>query len=196
LNSSTLLEILHHPNENAIAGFILGILFILSIYHFLLYFQNKDNSYLLYSIYTFLVLIGHLDDPENGFIATLVDPIRTFLQSNNMIIIWLYNMIYFIFVFAFLDLKAYSIKWYRFIFRSIYILFFILLIVYISYRITDNYSIKHYAHRFFLIYISVVALISYIPLFKMKNPLRYYIIIGSAILLVTSLSATIIEINQ
>ena len=30
----------------------------------------------------------------------------------------------------------------------------------------------------------------------MKNPLRYYIIIGSAILLVTSLSATIIEINQ
>ena len=101
MNNSTLLEILHHPNENGIAGFILGILFILSIYHFLLYFQNKDNSYLLYSTYTILVLIGHLDDPQNGFIATLVDPIRTFLQSNNMIIIWLYNMIYFIFVFAF-----------------------------------------------------------------------------------------------
>lgn len=193
MDTSVIIDILKHPNQNGMVVFILGILFVLSIYHFLLYFQHKDKSYLYYSLYTSLIFIGHLYDPESGFITELVAPIKNILQALDLDITWSYNMLYFIFAFTFLDLKSYSIKWHQFIFRAIYLLFFITLAFELTYRFTDDFKFVHYGHLFFLFYLSILGFISYIPLFKMKNPLKYYIIVGSIFLFGSSLAATFIQ---
>lgn len=119
---SSVLEILHNPNENGITIFILGVLFVLSVYHFLLYFQHKDKVYLYYSLYTFLIFINHLNDSSFGFISTLIKPYIGILNYYDYPLMWLYNTVYFVFGFTFLNLKSYSKAWYSFIFNVISVL--------------------------------------------------------------------------
>ena len=192
LISQSFTEILKQPNENGIVVFILGLLFILSVYHFLLYFQHKDKVYLFYSLYTFLIFISHLVDVKSGFIFVIVEPIRGFLLDFDINITWTYNLLYFIFAFTFIDLKATMIKWHKFIFRSIYTLFFVTLLIELLYRLTGDIQFIRKGDVLFIASLSVIGFLSYIPLFKTNNPLRYYIIIGSTFLFGTSLAATFI----
>jgi len=185
-------SILEDPNDNGIVIFLLGILFILTVYHFLLYFQHKDKTYLYYSLYTFIIFLSHLTEAKEGFIYELTPPISDILNDFDINLIWTYNMLYFIFAFTFVDLKSYSLKWYHFIFRSIYFLFFVTILLEVLYRITGNLQFIYKGDLFFIISISLLGIIGYIPLFKIKSNLKYYIIIGSLILFITSLTATII----
>ncbi len=185
-------EILNHPNDNGIVIFILGLLFILSVYHFLLYFQHKDKVYLYYSSYTFLIFLSHLSEPKVGFIADLVKPFVEILSDFDINITWTYNLLYFIFAFTFINLKTSLLKWHKFIFRSIYILFFITLLVEILYQLTGNIQFIRKGDLIFIVSLSIIGFLSYIPLFKVNNPLKYYIIVGSTLLFGTSLAATFI----
>ena len=187
------MQILEHPNENGFVVFVLGVLFVLSIYHFLLYFQHKDRSYLLYSLYTSLIFIGHLRDPQDEFISVLVEPFIDIIKHIDLEITWAYNMLYFIFAFTFLDLKSFSVNWHKFIFRSIYLLFLICVLFEVIYLITDDPKVFRYGHLSFVFYLSLLGFISYIPLFQIKNPLKYYIIVGSTFLFGSSLVATFID---
>ncbi len=191
MDTNSLKHILDFPNENGIVIFILGLLFVLSIYHFLLYFQHKDKSYLYYSIYTALIFASHLDEVEHGFISVLVKPFVDFLTRIDHDIVLTYNLLYFIFAFTFLDLKAYSLKWYKFIFRSVYILFILVVFVELLYTTTGNIQMLSMGNNVLIILISTLAIIGYIPLFKINNPLKYYIIIGSVTLFITSITATV-----
>jgi len=190
LNTSTILNILEQPNENGIVVFVLGVLFVLSVYHFLLYFQHKDKTYLYYSLYTALIFIGHLDEPKSGFISILVKPYIDMFNRIDLEVSWIYNMLYFIFAFTFLNLKSFSINWYKFIFRAIYLLSFIFILLEVSYWISGNYGIMEIGYLFFISYLSLLGLISYVPLYKINNPLKYYIIFGSTFLFGSSLAAT------
>jgi sensor histidine kinase YesM len=185
--------IFDYPNENGILYFVLGILFILSIYHFLLYFQHKDKSYLYYCGYTFLILLSHLNESTEGFVAILVKPFLGILNAIDINLVWTYNMLYFIFAFTFLDLKAFSLKWYRIIFRAIYIIFAFTVLFEILYRITGNTDFITKGNIFFLVYINILAVRAYILIFKMDNPFRYYIIVGSLFLFISSMGATLIS---
>ena len=80
LISQSFTKILNHPNDNGITLFVLGVLFILGIYHFLLYFQHKDKAYLYYSLYVFLIFIGLLNRPNTGFIVPMIQPFKGFLD--------------------------------------------------------------------------------------------------------------------
>ncbi len=185
---------LEHPNENGMVIFVLGVLFILSVYHFLLYFQHKDKIYLYYSLYTSLIFITQIKNVESGFVSILATPILETLKSIHLDLIWIYNMLYFIFAFTFLDLKSFSLKWYKFIFRAIYVLCFICILSEISYRITGNTKIIFMnRHMFFMLYLSILGLISFVPLFKMNTPLKYYIIVGSIFLFGLSLISTFLH---
>ena len=186
-------QVLQHPNENGISIFTLGILFILTLYHFLLYFQHKDKAYLYYSLYTALIFLSHLPDTENSFIQELIPPSKLeLLDSFNYYLVWTYNSVYFIFAITFLDLKYYSLKWYKIIFRSVYFLMIVTLAFELLYRITGNLQFLEKGNIFFLVFIIILGLISYVPLFKIKNQLKYYIIIGSLVLFITSLTAEFI----
>jgi len=193
LNQSVLYNILRNPNENGIVVFVLGILFVLSIYHLLLYFQQKGTSYLYYSLYTSLIFIGHLVDVKTGFIPEIIRPFKAVLSEIDIEITWIYNMLYFVFAYTFLNLKDFSKKWYHIIFRAIYLLFFICVVFEITYRISGNENIINSGNSFFIIYLTALGVISYIPLFKIRSPLKYYIIVGSTFLFGSSLAATIIH---
>ena len=192
LNLQSFYDLLRFPNDNGIVVFILGMLFILFVYHFLLYFQHKDKIYLYYSLYTFLIFISHLDEPDTGFVRLLVNPFVHILKDFNINITWAYNLMYFVFAFTFIDLKTFSIKWYRFIFGSVFVLFFISILIEVGYQLTQNIQFIRKGDLFFIISISLLGLISYIPLFKIKNSLKYYIIIGSFFLFSASIIATVI----
>lgn len=196
MNNESIKYIFEFPNENGILYFVLGILFILSIYHFLLYFQHKDRSYLYYCGYTFLILLSHLNEANDGFVAVLIKPFVGILNALDVNLVWSYNMLYFIFAFTFLDLKAFSLKWYRIIFRAIYIIFSITILFEVLYKITGNHDFITKGNIFFLIYMNVLSFRAYILLFKMDNPFRYYIIVGSLFLFMSSMGATIIDMFE
>ena len=192
MDTNALKHILDFPNANGIVTFILGLLFVLSIYHFLLYFQHKDKSYLYYSLYTTLIFVSHLTDVENGFIPVLIEPFESILISVDVYLMWVYNILYFVFAFTFIDLKTYSFKLYKFIFRSVYFLFILATVIEILFLITGNVQLLFKADAVIIILLIILSLIGYVPLFKINNPLKYYIIIGSLILFVSSITATIL----
>jgi len=189
---STLFNILKDPNDNGFVVFILGILFILSTYHILLYFHNKDKVYLLYSFYTFLIFIRYIFAVESGFIYDLFHPMTRALYKWTIFLVMAYNIIYFAFVFTFINLKEYSLRWHKGIFRTIYFLILFAVIVQSGFMLTNSALFLKIGYNSFVIVITVFAVISYIPLFKVKDPLKYYIIIGSFFLLSTSLTATLL----
>lgn len=147
---------------------------------------------MLYSAYTFLILISHVDDVSEGFIYELFEPINYYIKDFNINITWTYNLLYFIFAFTFIELKRYSKTWHRFIFRSVYLIFMATVIFEILYRITGNMQFIWTGDLIFLVCIFILAIVSYIPLFKIDNKLKYYIIIGSLFLFVSSITATVI----
>lgn len=193
MKSSSILSILSQPNENGITLFVLGIMFILSLYHFLLYFQHKDKAYLYYSSYTLLIFIGLLNRPTNGFIVTLIEPFKEVLDHLSLSFILNYNLIYFLFFLTILDLKSYSIKWNSFVLKSVYILFSLSILIEIGYQFTDNIQIITKGHFVFMVATYLLGFIILIPMVKMNNPIKYYIIIGSLFLVITSLFVTIIK---
>ena len=189
MNVDSLKNILSNPNQNDIVIFILGILFILSLYHFILYFQHKDKSYLYYSLYTFLIFFNHLNEPTDGFISELVKPIIGFLNYFDAPLMWFYNLIYFIFGFSFLNLKKYSKKWYSFIFRTVNSLLFLIFIVTALAVITGNTKFIYYTNILIVPFFALFGIMCYYPLFTIKMPLKYYIIIGAMVLFISSLTA-------
>ncbi len=181
--------ILAHPHENGFTTFVLGILFVLSVYHFLLYFQHRDKVYLFYSLYTFLIFLNNLIDSTAGFVSLLIKPIAETLHFLDLPLMWLYNIIYFVFGFTFINLKSYSKKWYSIIFKTIkYLLILVLLIAILS-LLTANKSYLITFGSFIVPFFLLFGIICYYPLFTIKMPLKNYIIYGSFVLFISSLIA-------
>jgi sensor histidine kinase YesM len=193
LGDSSIIHVLQHPNENGISVFILGFLFVLTLYHFMLYFQHKDKTYLYYSLYTFLIFTSHLIDAYDSFIEEIIpDAILIFLDKWDYYLMWTYNIVYFIFAFTYIDLKSASRKWYKIIFHSVNFLLILTFIIALVYYFSADRRVILYGNFLFLALIVPLALISYIPLFKSKSPIKYYVIIGGSVLFITSISAELI----
>ena len=189
MSQSSIFDILHNPDENGITIFILGILFVLSVYHSLLYFQNKDKAYLYYSLYTFLIFINYLNDTSFGFITTLTRPFIDILNYYDYPLIWLYNTVYFIFGLTFLNLKAYSKKWNSFLFKVITVLLIVIFSTTFLAAITGDKGYISTVNTYMIPFFFFFGIIVYYPLFKFKLPLKSYIIVGSLILFASSLLA-------
>ncbi len=189
------LGVFDFPHKNGITVFFIGALFVLSIYHFIIYFQNKDESYLYYSLYTTLLLLRSLHEPQNSFINQLsfLEPLINSTKYFSTNLEWAYNTVYFLFAFTFVDLKSYSKKWYKFIFTAVAFLFFLIFFIEIVYLITDTKHLYSVFSWVFIILLILLSIIGYIPLFKMKGILKYYIIIGSLFFLFFSVLAFIVS---
>lgn len=188
-----ILKTLENPNENGILIFVLGFLFTLSVYHIVLFFQNKDKVYFYYGIYTTLILVGYLHLVSTGFFGLLIKPFTPFLESFEVFFKWMFNCLYFIFAFKFVEVKLFSKKWSKIILYPIYILIPIGFILQILSLVTQD---KTYIHEgFFLFFVPIIlvlSIIGYYILFKIKSSVRYYIIIGSLVLFISSVSGAFI----
>ncbi len=189
MNISTLKNILAHPNENGFIVFVLGVLFILSFYHFLLYFQHRDKSYLYYSLYTFLIFIGHLEDVAGGFVEILIAPFKEYLVAFDLPIMWTYNLVYYIFAFTLLNIKSKTLMWYHLIFRTVYIMLITSAVVTAYAFWINNAAPMNTFTNMIVPFFIIFGFLCYYLIFKYKLPLRSYIFWGSLVLLVTSVSS-------
>lgn len=191
----SILEILSNPHENGITIFILGALFVLCLYHFLLYFQHKDKAYLYYSLYGSLLFLRCLHEPQNSFINQ-IDVLQPFLELTHYYSLnleWAYNTVYFIFAFTFIDLKSYSKKWHTFIFSTVAFLLCLNILVEVICITADFKQIYGVFRWVFIILLLVLSIVGYVPLFKIKGNLKYYIIVGSLSFLFFSILAFIVS---
>lgn len=188
-----LVSLLSDPNSNGILEFVLGFLFMLFTYHFLLYLQHRNRVYLYYTLYVGLILAGSLQFAQFGFVNELIDPIRDALIPFDVFFRWLYNSVYFLFTFNFIELAKYSKKWDRIMKYPIYALLVLGVIVQIISLVTGDNSYIH--ESFFLFFIPLIvihSIIGYYVLFTIKTPLRVYIIVGSLFLFVSSVAGALI----
>ncbi|MCB0463296.1 MAG: hypothetical protein KDC81_11385, partial [Flavobacteriaceae bacterium] len=170
---------------NGFIYFTIGILFILSVFHFLLYFQHKDKLYLLYSGYTFFIIFSQLHHIQDGFLYELFYPINELIQYP-MVATELYFFIYVLFTLKFLDIKINLPNWYKWSINILYLIIAYCTLVFLIYLFKGNKQILLDGYFIFTIPMFLFGLILYIPFFKVKSPLKYYVIIGSLILLITS----------
>ncbi|WP_400075273.1 histidine kinase [Winogradskyella sp. R77965] len=185
----SLKQLLAYPHDNGFTTFVLGILFVLFVYHFLLYFQNRDKAYLFYSIYTFLIFINQTKFVLHGDDGSFIESYNSLMSNYHKPIVWVYNIFYFVFGFTFLNLKIYSKKWYNFIFRIVFILFFVSLSTTLIYIFTGNFNYINNVESVIIPSLYIFGIIAYYSLFSVKMPLRSYIIVGSFILYISSFTA-------
>ena len=185
----SLKQLLAHPHENGFTTFILGILFVLSVYHLLLFFKNRDKAYLFYSIYTFLIFLNQTKFVLVASDSHFIQAYNSALASYHLPIVWTYNTFYFVFGFTFLNLKKYSKSWYRFIFGVVFILGFVIVTTVIAYAVTGNFNFILSVEKVIIPSLYIFGIVAYYSLFKIDMPLKKYIIVGSFVLYVSSFTA-------
>ncbi len=188
--NENLLQALSHPQDNGIVIFISGFLLALGVYHFLLFFQNKDSAYLYYSLYAFLVFIYSYHRAK-GFILsdlskTLVPYIKFFYDP----VKWLYSTVYLLFAITFVDLDKYCPKWYKFLVGFVKISLISVIILSLLSFVLHNKLITDYAYNFvFLPFLFVLSIYILFLIWKTASPVKYYLLIGAGTyLLVTTYS--------
>ena len=125
-----------------------------------------------------------------GFIPSIISPISDFLNAAWFSLIWGNSLVYFIFVFTFVNLKSYSTKWYNSLYSAVFFLLALVIILNIFGVVSKDMISLNNVYIYFVIATSILAIVGYIPVFKMKNRIKYYIIIGSFFLFTSSLAAT------
>lgn len=184
---------LGNPHESGFTTFVLGVLFVLSVYHFLLYFQNKDKVYLFYSLYTFLILLNQTKFVFIDSNSISINTYKSVLSNFHSPIVWIYNTFYFIFGFTFLNLKIYSKKWYTFIFTIVRLFLIVIFIAVFSFLITGNIKYIHIGNDLIIPCLYLFGVIAYYSLFSIKMPLKSYIIVGSFVLYISSFLAEYLD---
>ncbi len=178
------------PDYNDFTVMVSGFLLTLSVYHFLLYFQHKDSTYLFYSLYTFLIFTSSYPKVETSIftnVTTLNDPHLNFVILPRE---WLYNTMYLMFAKTLVDFKQFKPKWNRILNISISIFLLSLIISMLVSFFAENYTIvgKVFTY-FFSPSIAIIALICFYVLMTMKGALKYYVLIGSFTYLILAESA-------
>jgi sensor histidine kinase YesM len=168
------------PDYNDFTILVSGFLITLSVYHFLLYFQHKDSTYLFYSLYTFLIFTSSYPVVETSI---FVDVIANNDPQTNFVVLpreWLYNTMYLMFAKTLVDFKTYKPKFNKLLNISIVIFISTLIISLLLAYFLNTYSLVGKAFTYFFSpTIAIIALICFYVLYTMDTKLKYYVLIGS-----------------
>jgi sensor histidine kinase YesM len=172
--------LLSHLNQNGVTIFMSGFLFTLSFYHFLLFFQHKDKTYILYGLYAFLVFIYIYYKADHFFLSKITQNLNPQYKFFTSPLQWIFNTIYLVFIKVFIDLNQYKPKWNKILNIAIYA-FGILLIILLIYAVLTNQNrVLNLTYAYF--FVPVMFLLSIITIYyiiSIKTYLKYYILIGS-----------------
>lgn len=174
--------------------FTLGALFILTVYHFLLYFQQKDKLYLLYSGYTFFIILSQLHLLDGGFLVELFLPVKN-IFAYPMVYTEVYYCLYVIFAFRFLNIKEQLPRWYKYCLWALYVIIAYCMVLLIIHFFTGSFTLLLKGYFGFTVMMSVLGLVIYIPFFKIGSPLKYYMIFGSFCLFLFSVVSLLIYLD-
>ncbi len=185
-----LIHSLSNPQDNGIVIFISGFLLALGLYHFLLYFQNKDKAYLYYSLYVFFVFIYSYHRGKNFLLADLTQGFVPYIKFFYDPIKWIYSSIYLLFAITFVDLNKYFPKWDKFLHLFVKISLILAIVLALISFILNKPVITDYAYNF--VFLPVLFIISIYILYliaKTESPVKYYLLIGAgSYLLITTYS--------
>lgn len=178
-----LLDILKHPFDSGLLTFLGGALSVLGVYHLFLFFQQRVITYLYYSLYISLLCVA---------ILRYTDDFPLFFRDFRYLVTEVSFVIYFLFVYSFLDVKKNAPKWNRRVLTANYLFLGIVVLSHVLFLLTGNREFISFSYSFFLFYMPVLAIIAYYPVIKSPNPLKYYIIFGSLVLFVTWLGPVLV----
>lgn len=181
------------PHKNGFLSFVVGILFVLTIYHFMLYFQHKNKTYIFYSTYTFLIFITYFSFTQNDFLEGFTTSIKPFFKLTHLAWVWIYNIIYFFFVFNFLNFTTYYPKSTKIIKKILFILLSIAFILLITSFTTNSLTLLTAAYTFvFLPVIISLSFYSFYLVYISPEPAKIYIFIGDIIFSISILIFSVV----
>lgn len=185
---SKILQALESPNSNGILSFVIGFLFMIMVYNITMFYQHKSKVYLYYSLYIVFIILSTLFYISSDFFDLILDPIRPLLFKFVAYFRWVYNSLYFLFAMSFVDLRNISSKYNKIIIYPISLLLIVATVIQITSLIIDDpVLISNVFSRFFIPFLFIHSIIGYYVLFKIEARFKYYLIIGSFMLLVASL---------
>lgn len=178
---------------NGFLVFVLGLLFILTAYHFLLYFQQKDTSYLLYASYTSILFLAYFTYAEAEFLNPITTPVQLFFNITHQFWVWLYNIIYFVFILQFLKFKTYFPKQYKILTTALSVLFVLGFCLFVHSIYTYSPKLLNTIYEtVFTKVIIVLTLWGFYLALRVKEPTKHFILLGCFFLFIGSLCAILI----
>lgn len=182
--------------QQGLSAFVAGFMFILSAYHTMLFFQNKDKVYLLYGIYTFFSFLYASLLAPRFFIRMILEINTSYYLIFNSLLQWLFNTVYFLFVIYIIDLRKDSPVLFRLL-KVVVTVYFVTAAGLSIYELNSgDYRLLMTVYQYFFIpSIVPLAIYTIYVIFKMKTVIKYYIIPGSIIFLVLSLIAFYLAVH-
>ena len=180
------------PHENGFLTFVIGIVFVLTVYHFALYFQHKNKTYIYYSTYTFLIFLTYVSMSKNDFLSDITEVVQPFFKITHLAWVWLYNIFYFFFVFDFLNFQKHFPKKTKVI-KVILHALSILAVIACTITLYFN-DISYITNAYTLLFLPIIIILTFFGFYMVYNasePARYYILFGSFILFVSSILGTL-----
>lgn len=176
---------IENETYTSILDFVLGGLFILFTYHIFRFLGNHLKAYLYYSLYALFSFLAYLSMLEGGFLKYISDFLG-FNAITKQFFTLLYNYTYFFFFTSFLDLEKLNKKYCKIVLQPVYIAIGLTILVFSSTVIFGSDYLSK-ANLIFLTFIVVQTIVSFYLLLKIKNDLKWYIIVGGLSLFFTSM---------
>ncbi|MFT5914569.1 MAG: serine phosphatase RsbU (regulator of sigma subunit) [Bacteroidia bacterium] len=173
--------------RNLTQGAFHGVLLIFFLYNMLLFFLNRDKTYLYYSLYVFF--IGVYPFARNNFLREFVIQEGVLLWQSIWIIgAMLYPVFYILFMRRFLDTPKLLPKWDKVFMIAIYLMVSTLAIaLFVHFAFFKIKLIADFAILQTLVSNIFLLVILFVIIAKLKNRLSYLFAIGSAFLWISIL---------
>lgn len=182
-----------NPHKNGLLLFVLGVIFMISLYHFLLFFQHKSKTYIFYAIYTSLIFISYITFTEDDFLDQLTKPVASFFNKTHLFGVWLYNIAYYFFAFRFLNFAKHHKRKEKILSKILLGLLGLGIIAFLVTVISGNNAFL--SKSYIAVYVPVIifqTLYCFYLVYKTPEKTKYYILIGSFILFLTSVITILI----
>ncbi len=182
----TFQQIIERDTYNSLLYALQGGLLLLSTYHLMMFFQNRNRAYLLYSFYTFFSLLAYIYMAESGFLLEIAKFFKYDFHSKNYSTI-IFNSLYFLFFAEFLRIKQHNKTHYKII---TYPAVAFISIATISYLLLRIFNFPYFFEAFrdaFVYLVSLHFLLCFYLLLQLKNDLKYFILFGGVTLFLTSI---------
>lgn len=174
-----------------IDGMFFGVLLVLAMINFIYYFIHHDKSYVIYSVYIFILIfyeastLGYINKTSFGDF-----PILYFVFEN--ISLHLTLLIYLVFLKSIIDIKSRFPKWNKIV---NYLIIGLLINALVTSGIISNYYRQEFAileRSIFFVLVLPVTCILLIDLYRKGNKIDHIFIVGSAFLLGSGLIGILI----
>ncbi len=188
-------EALEWPEQSGFSYFALGAIIFFCFFNFVMYFQNKDKSYLLYGLYLFLIAFGHVRPHQQEMIGKFYHVDEYLMGIFIYATFWFYNIVYILFLIEFVNLKNSNYKKFKHIILSVRVLITLgLLLLGISFFMGNAVLLEQFYIVFYLPFMLAMSVYLFIAIYNIRSQLRTYALVGSFIFSVTSYGAIAISV--